>query len=69
MCMEEVRDIEIEKVRNFKELMKAFDNAGFQARNLFIGYQILKEMLEDKKCKRFFSFHSKPCFNWLKRVI
>jgi len=52
--MKEVKDISIE---DLKDLKKVFENSGgFQARNLYIASEILKEMLNDNKITRILTF-------------
>lgn len=55
--MEPVRDIRINKNSTLKDLLENFKNVGgFQAQELYNGYEILKEMLEDKNCIKILSF-------------
>jgi deoxyhypusine synthase len=51
--MEEVRDLELENIKSIDFLEKI---GGFQARNIYIASQILKEFLKDKECLKFLSF-------------
>ena len=51
--MKEVEDLDLEKVKSVDFLEKI---GGFQARNVFIASQILKEFLKDKECLKFLSF-------------
>jgi len=51
--MKEVEDLDLEKIKSVNFLEKI---GGFQARNIFIASQILKEFLEDKECLKFLSF-------------
>lgn len=52
--MKEVKDISIE---DLKDLKKIFENlGGFQARNLYIASEILKEMLSNDKITRILTF-------------
>lgn len=54
--MEEVKDFSLEdlKEKNFQKIFKEI--GGFQARNLYIAAEILKEFLYDKNCLKFLSF-------------
>ncbi|MEW6069202.1 MAG: deoxyhypusine synthase [Candidatus Thermoplasmatota archaeon] len=55
--MKKVVDIELAKNQTVKELIRQFDSAGgFTAKKLATACKILKEMLSDKKCLKFFSF-------------
>ncbi len=52
--MKKIEDIYFEDLKNLKNLFEKI--GGFQARNLFIASEILKEMLNDKKCLKIISF-------------
>ncbi len=52
--MEEVKDISLNDLKNLKDAFSKI--GGFQARNLYLASQILKEMINDKECLKFLSF-------------
>ena len=55
--MKAVKDIDLIKIKNARDLMKAFDESGgFQAKHVAVGYEILKEMIHDDECTKFMSF-------------
>jgi len=51
--MEEVKDLDLESIKSINFLEKI---GGFQARNIYVASQILKEFLKDKECLKFISF-------------
>lgn len=55
--MKPVKDIDIDKIKDARNLIKSFGDAGgFQAKHVAIGYEILKDMINDDQCTTFMSF-------------
>jgi len=52
-----VRDLKLDRIENFEDLMKAYkDSGGFVAKKLGVAHEILKRMVNDKKITNFLSF-------------
>ena len=67
--MEPVKDLSIDEIKDFSSLLKSYKFLGFQARNLGIAFEILKEMLNDKECIKFLSFTANLISTGLRGVI
>lgn len=52
-----VKDIDLNKIRSLKSLIIAMEQSGgFVAKKVGVGFNIIKEMINDKNCTKFLSF-------------
>ena len=55
--MEIVKDFHLSRNTSIKKLVKQmYESGGFQSKNLALGIEILKKMINDKNCLKFLSF-------------
>ena len=65
-----VKDIEILKETKIEDIFKELSQSGgFESTNLAVGYEILSDMISDKKCLRFVSFVGAVISTGLRGVI
>lgn len=67
--MRKIKHADIWKDISVKDLVKEFGNAGFQARRIKRAVDIYKNMLEDKKCKKFLCLAGALIPGGMKKVI
>jgi Deoxyhypusine synthase len=68
--MDPVRDLKINKDMKIKDLIEQFKYVGgFQAQELYRGYEILKEMLNDKNTIKVLSFPADIIATGIRGVI
>ncbi len=64
-----VTDLNPDKVRSVKELVRGLGSSGFQATQLARGARTMKEIFSDKQCVTFFSFTANLVASGLRGVI
>ena len=67
--MNPIKHIEIEKDMKVNDLVKGFSGMGFNANKIYQASRILREMKEDKECKKFFGFAGAMVPAGMKKIV